>query len=434
MSILNRYLRYLKEQLRITRWAGLIRAVTQILDSFKLEFTDPLLWKIKLSEIQDTTLGRDIAKDYLYEKGFILPLYDGYSNSFEYIRRQVITIVKRNRTKTTRVCYNYILYIYNLIGELVPLQFDITSGALVSGMDSLVPVPGDSGHSSSGISTLVSDSEFTEISFYDSFGNPQPPVSVESIPTLEEWLDWKPYLPVPLESISGNPPLVSDAEVLDLTDPDFDDETTELPPPLTGDQGTAVFTNFFLLRFRFLDLEILDYFMTSNTSRSFCDTVFQSCKSVESPIFEPFFTFRLNNNNTTREVEFFTPDLSESSFVRSKMFSINLETALYVQVGDGIFIDPDDSELIGVQNEIDTFIIGDKFNVITFEPTLLDIEYQILPEEPFLYEYSEIAIWDGDPTDIASSVLCYVSFPKVQLFEKLLHGVYFRFIVSDPPV
>ena len=99
--------------MRSTRWGDLIDAYQNTYEEFKQEKVDSIITKYGIN-----TATEDELKGIAYFLGFTLSVLDGYTSSLYYLRREISTIVKRIKNKTTRICYNYISMIFNIIGSI----------------------------------------------------------------------------------------------------------------------------------------------------------------------------------------------------------------------------------------------------------------------------------------------------------------------------
>lgn len=126
MSISFRKL--LPNVMRNTRWGDLVVAYQSILNTFKTNWIDVVANHYDLYSMPFTTM-QDVSQKY----GFDLLSYSGYTSSQMYLLREMETIIPRIKWKTTRTGYEYIYYIFNLDGEVYPIE--LTPSNLLQVMD-----------------------------------------------------------------------------------------------------------------------------------------------------------------------------------------------------------------------------------------------------------------------------------------------------------
>lgn len=126
MSISFRKL--LPNVMRNTRWGDLVVAYQSILNTFKTNWIDVVANHYDLYSMPFTTM-QDVSQKY----GFDLLSYTGYTSSQMYLLREMETIIPRIKWKTTRTGYEYIYYIFNLDGEVYPIE--LTPSNLLQVMD-----------------------------------------------------------------------------------------------------------------------------------------------------------------------------------------------------------------------------------------------------------------------------------------------------------
>lgn len=65
------------------------------------------------------------AENMIWDKGFNLSKGDGYTSTLRYTKRELLTLVKRILTKSSHKSYQYIFYIFDLMGETSPCIFNV---------------------------------------------------------------------------------------------------------------------------------------------------------------------------------------------------------------------------------------------------------------------------------------------------------------------
>jgi hypothetical protein len=99
--------------MRSTKWGDFILAYQDTYDEVK---TNKIL-NILDRYIVDSA-SNDELKDIAYMLGFNLLTLDGYTSTNYYLQREISTIVKRIKSKTTPLCYNYISMVFDLLGSI----------------------------------------------------------------------------------------------------------------------------------------------------------------------------------------------------------------------------------------------------------------------------------------------------------------------------
>jgi hypothetical protein len=110
------YKNLLPKILQDTRWGQFAEAYQSLTDTIKEDKVYPILYQYDINEMSTTEM------QYIAEMfGFPLSIYTGYSSTEDYLKKELLTIIKRILTKTTRTSYKYTFYIFNLLGDVYPL-------------------------------------------------------------------------------------------------------------------------------------------------------------------------------------------------------------------------------------------------------------------------------------------------------------------------
>ena len=67
-----------------------------------------------------TKVSLEDAKHMIWDKGHNLTTGDGYTSTYRYVQRHLQTLVKRLLTKSTHKAYQYLFYVYDLLGDTYP--------------------------------------------------------------------------------------------------------------------------------------------------------------------------------------------------------------------------------------------------------------------------------------------------------------------------
>lgn len=117
------YKSLLPKSMQPTRWGQFIDAFQNIIDDVVANLVQPIKTRFQYS-----LMTNDELKDMALKLGHSITTIDGYTATNTYFLKELLTIVKRNTTKTTRGCYQYIYTIFNLIGETYPMFYTLTLG------------------------------------------------------------------------------------------------------------------------------------------------------------------------------------------------------------------------------------------------------------------------------------------------------------------
>lgn len=116
-----RYKKFLPRVMQDTRWGELMEAYQSITDDVKSDKIDVIHTKDRISSMTDTEI-----MDMGYKFGYDILSFDGYTETSEYLQKELITIVPRMQWKTTRKGYQYLNYIFNLTGDVYPIYYTDT--------------------------------------------------------------------------------------------------------------------------------------------------------------------------------------------------------------------------------------------------------------------------------------------------------------------
>lgn len=113
-----------------------IRSVRQYQDIIKTYqsylyndvFNEMLRFKTRFNP---TTISDEDIMLSLYDFGHNLSQGDGYTSTSRYLRREFETLIKRIRNKGTEPSYQYLFYVFDLIGEVFPLLLQ-TDGSMMA--------------------------------------------------------------------------------------------------------------------------------------------------------------------------------------------------------------------------------------------------------------------------------------------------------------
>ena len=102
-----------------TRWAELMESVQSVLETIRIN---------KIDIIKNQYILEEMTVEYILkmakELGYIISYLDGYTETEEYLKRQLLTLIPRITKKNLSIGYNeYIASIYNLTGIVYPMYY-----------------------------------------------------------------------------------------------------------------------------------------------------------------------------------------------------------------------------------------------------------------------------------------------------------------------
>jgi hypothetical protein len=100
---------------RTQEWVDIIATYQQFLQSEIVPQMNSFLDRYEYDKISD-----EDALKTIWGFGFNISQGAGYTETHRYIQRQLRTMIKRIKSKGTEVSYQYLFYVYDLIGEVYP--------------------------------------------------------------------------------------------------------------------------------------------------------------------------------------------------------------------------------------------------------------------------------------------------------------------------
>lgn len=114
------YKSLLPKAMRDTRWGQFIDAFQSVIDDIVLNKVQIIKTRFQYNKMTKTEL-LDMASKF----GYTITTSDGYTSTITYFVKEVLSLISRIYTKTTRPCYQYIYKIFNLTGETYPIFYGI---------------------------------------------------------------------------------------------------------------------------------------------------------------------------------------------------------------------------------------------------------------------------------------------------------------------
>lgn len=121
------YKKLLPTVLRDTKWGSFAEAYQSIITTIKTDKIEPIKDQFDIDKMTATEIH-----NLAYMFGYVIKSYDGFTSSLHYLRKQIKTIIPRIKNKLIRLGYQYVWYIYNVIGEYLPIDIDASNNFLVN--------------------------------------------------------------------------------------------------------------------------------------------------------------------------------------------------------------------------------------------------------------------------------------------------------------
>lgn len=360
-------------------WASFIDVYQSISEDIRDMVTDRMKYRYNIEQINE-----DELRDLIFRFGYDLPSFNGYTSTTPYLKRQAQSTIPEIKNKTTNLSYQYIYYVYNLIGFVYPLRF--IDGKLYPNKDPNGTTTGPS-------NILEFDQEDPFILFY---------VGLIAYPNNP---------PIP----SGLPPLFFDS---------FDDPNPAARAIFFDGNDQLQFTNHFILSYQFRFIESTEIFASSNTMKSLYENVSQNKRIIECPHYQPRIIFNLDSGGGITTTTYTTEDGLQSSLMETILCNgfTDVSTVAKIQYGTGGFVNPPNT-ITGVQSIAITQVLSTDY-LITNQTTT-NLECELLSEEYYIqdfggsYQFSEIALLNSLDVCVA-----YARFPSVIFDPRMWNTVY----------
>ena len=323
-----RYADYLPKRLKGTRWEQLIDVTQTLIE----DFLEEKIYRLKY-RYDYRKANIEEKKDTIFKQGYDLPSYDGYTETEDYIDRQSQNLIKQIKNKTTSKAYDYMYYIFNLIGTVYPMRYG----------DGVLRPAKNIG--------ATFETPDREILFFD-----------QDLPFIQFYINNDPTMPFP-----DNPPIDTGLPTLYF---DSEDDPDPLAQALNFDGNEEVeYSSHFLLTYNNKLAETTTAFITEETARAIYESVIQLKKMIEVPHFQYGLVFKFNPYNVTpniREEQYITADRQGTASVFSLVVSPDdsLINVTKVQFGIGGYSTLTNS-ITGVQVPSTEPIPVSKFDIIS---------------------------------------------------------------------
>jgi hypothetical protein len=313
-----------------TRWGDLITVVQDIINDLKTEQIDLLKNKFNINTMTNLELKEMVSKF-----GYSLLSLSGYTSSTRYLKKQLETIVLRIQNKNTRIGYKYILYVYDLKGDLYPIY--LTDGSIFK--------------------------------VWDEYWNRKTSILAQER-TLDE----------------------NETYTLDNTDPYWINSLDQSGSSLT-------ILRHLVLSYQFKYIENSLEFLSVNSCRSIYNDVQQMKRATELIYFEPKLIIQGNLNKTLKTTTYNTYDNSASTTMKSILISgSGLLSFNHVQFGNSTrtsFASGTISGVVSLVNTLRTTPSGQLEFIETKSQTLLHCRQIITDKQKFPNSITELSLHDS---------------------------------------
>lgn len=376
---------FLPSNLRNTRWSEFIEAFQSIATDIRQEKVDRIKTQFDLD-----LMTSDEKISFARTLGFDLLIYEGYTSSDYYLRKQVSTIVDRILWKTTRTGYRYIHYVYNMKGDCYPL--------LVNLDDTLEPILNWWGFSENPTIVDSLDSEGNNILYYFPLKWDAGEYSWDVDETWDATFE-----------VYSNPRETG----LDTTYLDTDDY-----PNIDLDSFINQLSRHLLLTYQFRFVENATEFISAETALAFWHDATLNKKKVEVLYFEPMLVINANEDNTLRTTTYSNYDGTISATQQTIQIKDKLDSIEKIRFGNGGHTVVD-SSITDVQSFISSteLLLDGDCDVIDQQPEYLKFRKE-LTDHCKWYNFSEIAFFNS-----LDECILYTKFPKINFSSKMNSNV-----------
>jgi hypothetical protein len=378
------YTKLLPAQIRDTRWADILTVVGSILEDIKTDKIDIIKTQNEILSMTD-----DQLVSFAANFGYTIINLTGYTDTIDYLRKEVYTIIPRILSRTTPEGYNAIFTIFNLLGQVYPTYYDGTTYLHV--LENWVlsdenPTPYD---------TLDAGGAF--ILFYILFRYDLDFTHIDDGITYDETI-----------TAYDNPAYST------LTDTTLDEIVF---PSLDATSILDQITRHLVLKYAFKYAENTTEFLSDETLKALYTDTMNQKRRTEIAYFEPVVTVATNDDNTLTTETIYNYDHSTSTTIKSILIGADLSTAFKIRFGDSAHTTIDGT-ITDVNHFSRELLVSDCDTTLT-SAIAFDARRKIIQKCTFT-AFTEIAIWDS-----ANVCIYYATFPKIRYYTKMYGNVAF---------
>ena len=354
------YKSLLPKQMQSTRWGQFIDAFQSIIDDVVLNIVTP----IKTRFIYNL-MTQDQIVDMCAKLGFKITYKDGYTVTSNYFLKELLTIVPRIYSKTTKTGYKYIFKIFNLNADVYPIFY------------------------------TFNNNKYT-FQVQDNYWN-------ESVGIAGTY-----------RTLDESPPLTLDSTLVTL-----DSNSTSAIIPLRH----------FVISYINNFIEDITQFLSINTQKAFYNDVQYMKRSTEIPYFEPIIKLSCPSGslNIPTGVVWTDYQLNKYTNQTQVLFKNNLSGITSIQLGNSGFVNANNATG-GVQSlkyTITNNTSGMQYittpNANIFKARKLVTEkFKFLDNTSSQLYFTEMAVIGGSGQCIA-----YTTFPKIQWYPYMYQSLKF---------
>lgn len=386
------YKTLLPRNIRSGRWGEFIEAFQSVSDELDTDKIEAILNQFKVGEATE-----DELKELARMLGFYLSVFTGYTQTSYYLKKEVLSIVPRIKYKNTRKGYQYILNIFNLIGEIYPTTIDEN--------DKLPPIYNYEDIVPGGYGVTELDQEEDNILFM------QPSLVFD----VNFEFDAGAVLDIPVP-VYGDPPSTG-------LPPAYLD-TLEFPIldiGLAG--GGTVLTRHLILEYKHKWIEEEGEFITLNTLKAMRNDVDQMRRRTEIVYFQPVVEVNVTDDNllVTQEHKDYQDTITSNSYSRLIPFLTELSNVTTVKFGTGSYTPMEIGALTSlsdVQNSVLEFNQTDEMYQVVMSELLYDSSILITEKYKIPYKITEFALFNN-----VGHMIMYATFPILQWDEEMYSSI-----------
>lgn len=352
------YKKFLPLTMRNSRWADLITVYQDVIADLKTEQIDALKNKFDINLMSEDEIFEVAAKF-----GFKLLSFDGYTSTNHYLKKEISTIALRIMNKNTRSGYKYIYYIFNLVGDIYPIQY-------------------------------VNNSTFNVLDNY--------------------WNE---------TSIIHTQLFTIDPDVADT----LDSSTGLWISTLDQSMIDYVILRHLVLNYTPKYVESASEFLSLNTLKCFANDVTQMKRATEIPYFEHKLESTAYFNKTLYTTTFYNYDKTLSTTMKSIFLTgSGLMNFGYIEIGNGTrttFASGTISGVVSLVGTIKPYISG-TLGMLQFVKETTNNEFyarRLITEKNTFPAFTEIALKNQN-----SGCMFYATFPRIQWDPQMYGNVLFK--------
>jgi len=376
------YKKFLPSALRSNRWGQFIEVFQSIVEDIRQEKIDI----IKLQyEIENMTTEDIVNLVTMF--GYQIKTRGGYTETYDYVYKQLVTLIPRIINRATINGYNSLFFIYNLTGTVYPTYIDESSY--------LIPIENwwEFNEVQNIHDTLDIGTEFVLFKI---------PYRLDSDLELDDGMNLDTYHKVynPSEEV-----LLPNTTLDAIEFPNLD--MTEFLEKMT---------RHLIIHYEFQKIENEDEFLSENTLLNLYEDVFDQKRFTEIAYFEPKLVIETNSGGAISNKIFYNYDNTISTNMQSILIGTDLSNVATIKFGIGKHATLSGA-ITDLAYTIDEYLVSD-FDFETQTNTKL-IGRRKLTEKDRCKSFTEFGLFDS-----VGDCVYYAKFPAVLYLSQMYSNIY----------